>query len=106
MNSKLEERVLRRLILQLDNQRRPSGAGNLVVNLLLWIAVGGVMLAFFRYGPPAHWTDALLGGAFFCFGFFFAYDIYRSSYAQQWPTISHYLDRSRIEERLRELGGA
>jgi hypothetical protein len=104
MNSKAEERLLRKLISELDNKSHRPRGGGLALSLVLWMAVFGVMLVFFRYGQPMHWTDALLGVACLGFGFLFAYDIYRSMYAQQWPIISRHLDRSKIEERIHELG--
>ena len=102
-----EEQLLRRLLTQLDVEGTDAPKRfELVWNLLLWIASFGLFLVYFRYGGSVHWTAALLGLVCLAVGFYFAHQTYRLMYARQWPIIAGYLDRDRIEERLRELSGA
>jgi hypothetical protein len=87
-------------------ERRKKGAMELVWSLVLWIASFGVFLLYFRYGVSSHWTAGSLALVCLALGYYLAYQTYKHMYVRQWPIIASYLDRSKIEERLRELGGA
>lgn len=102
-----EEQLLHRVLAQLDDEgRRKSGGLELLWSLLLWIVSFGVFLTYFRFGGSSHWTAGLLGVVCLALGYYLAYQTYKHMYARQWPIIAGYLDRARIEERLREFGGA
>lgn len=102
-----EEQLLRKIMAQLDGaERRKWGGMELVWSLLLWIASFGVFLMYFRYGGSSHWTAGFLALVCLALGYYLAYQTYKHMYVRQWPIIASYLDRPKIEERLRELGGA
>ena len=102
-----EEQLLRRVLAQLDGEgRREKERPELVWSLLLWVVSFGVFLAYFRFGGSSHWTAGLLGVVCLSLGYYFAYQTYKLMYARQWPIIAGYVDRTKIEERLHELGGA
>ena len=101
-----EEQLLRRVMTQLDGNGRPTKSRlELVWSLILWIASFVLFLTYFRYGGSSHWTAGLLGVVCLVLGYYFAYQTYKLMYTRQSPIIAGYLDRARIEERLRELGG-
>src|SRR3990170_7606904 len=106
MKSRHEELLLRTLLAQLDQPRRPrfkTRPRDLVVSLFLWILAFCTFIAFFRYSGTPHWIDALAGVACLGIGYLLAYQFYKLSYARQWPIIAPYLDRAQIEARLHEL---
>jgi len=105
MNPSPEEKLLRRVLAQLDgHDHRKKERPKLVWSLLLWVVAFCVFLVYFRYGGSSHWTAGLLGLVCLAAGYYFPYQTYKLMYVRQWPIIASYFDRVRIEQRLRELG--
>ena len=99
-----EKQLLLAVLKQLDRPDKKINARSSLSNVVLWLVSATVFFLIFRYGGPLGWTDLILGVVCFSFGMFFAFDLYRTMHAEQWPVITSYLDRSRVEARLHEFG--
>ncbi len=99
-----EKQLLLEMLKQLDGPDKKINARSSWSNVILWLVSAMVFFLIFRYGDPPGWTDLILGVVCFSFGLFFAFYLYRTMHAEQWPVITSYLDRSRVEARLHELG--
>ena len=66
-----------------------------------WLAALVLFVGCLHYGGSSHWTALMLGIVCLGWGFYFSYQYYKRAYLAQWPIVSVYLDRTRIEERLR-----
>ena len=99
-----EKQLLLAVLKQLDDPGKKVNAHSSLCYVILWLVAAMVFFLFFRYGDPLGWSDLILGVVCFSIGLFFAFYLYRTMHAEQWPVITSYLDRSRVEARLHELG--
>nr|CEN54975.1 putative integron gene cassette protein [uncultured bacterium] len=106
MTNAFEKKLLLTVLTQLDSPTplRPGHWWRLLPSLALWIAVFLIAILYFRYGRPAHWTDALLVVAALGIGYYWSFHLYRTSYRRQWPMLAPHFDRASIQNRLDELG--
>jgi hypothetical protein len=58
----------------------------------------------FRTFGSSRWFQTLFPFAAFGFGMFFMHVYLKAQRVVQWPLIGKYVDRSRVEARINELG--
>ena len=104
MSDRLEKHVLIGVLKALDEQPPPLRKFSWLTELGVWVVVAGLSFGLFRTFGSASWFQTLLPIATFGFGMLFMSVYFRTQRQGQWPIIGKYVDRSRVEARLRELG--
>lgn len=95
-----EKTLLSHVLAELDGKaKHPSRSAHVLTTLSLWLLTFSVAMLYFRYGQSAHWTDALLAAV----GVWLTHDQYRNTSRRQWPQLAPYIDRAKLEQRLRRL---
>lgn len=100
----LEKQVLLGVLKAIDEKPAASSKLHWLVDLVIWVAVGGVFFFFFRAFGSSNWFQTLFPFATFGFGMLFMHIYLRAQRVAQWPIIGKYVDRSRVEARISELG--
>ncbi|MBX9400581.1 hypothetical protein K4L06_04595 [Lysobacter sp. BMK333-48F3] len=99
-----EKTLLRHALAELDGKaKHPSRFAHVLTTLSLWLLTFSVAMLYFRYGQPAHWTDALLATVCLGVGVWLTHDLYRSTSRRHWSQLAPYIDRAKLEQRLRRL---
>jgi hypothetical protein len=104
MSPKRERQLLLAVLKQMDAPGRRRTWRYWLVNAALWLVCAAFFFAIFRYGGPLGWPHLVLGLFGFGVGVFFSVDLYKTMLTLQWPVVGRYIDRSKIEARLHELG--
>jgi len=98
---KLEKQILLAVLKTID--KKPSVPRKLhwrIIDFAIWVAVGFFL---FRAFSSTGWFQALFPFAMFGFGMLLMFIYLRAQSIVQWPLIGRYLDRSKMEARVREL---
>jgi len=105
MPADVEKQTLRGVLKAIDQKPPVSRKLHWIADLAIWVAVGVTSFVLFRKFGRTDWFQTLLPFATFGFGMFFMAIYLKAQRIAQWPIIGAYVDRSRVEARLRELGG-
>ncbi|MEI2453493.1 hypothetical protein ABU614_08985 [Lysobacter firmicutimachus] len=97
--------ILQVLALLDGTAKRPGRIASAAATLAIWLLSFATALLYFQFGRPLHWTHGLVAVVCLGAGYWFAYDLYRSMSQRQWPRLTPYVDRAKLEKRLRELDG-
>jgi hypothetical protein len=101
---KLEIHALRAALRAMDQEIPAPSKYQRLIDLAIWIGVGGSSFYVFREFGQSSWFQTLFPFVAFGFGMYFMHVFIKAQAMVQWPTVKQYVDRSRIEARLRELG--
>lgn len=102
MTPKAEAEILEHVLAALHPAPRRAWR-RWLVPFVLWLGAVAVGLAVLRSGVELRWPHFLLAGGSFVLGVKCAYDFYLALFSRQWPLITQYIDRERLERRLAEL---
>lgn len=95
-----ERKVLEQLLKEIDSPGKASSGWS---DVPAWISIAVITASCFHFFGRPSLPHALLMAGFFLAGLVYAQVRLRRKSARNWPTLRPFLDRTRVEARLREI---
>ncbi|MEX8195307.1 hypothetical protein [Comamonas guangdongensis] len=102
ISPKVEKQILQGVLKAIET-KPPVTRINKLKEALILLGFGIIFFFLFKTFGSSRWFQELFPFATFAFGMVFMHIFIKAQQVFQWPVIGQYVDRAKVETRLREL---